>query len=72
MGRRDDADIDWHWAAATEALDFAILQHAEQLDLRAQAELADFVEENRPAARPFKPAGFARRGSGVSAALVAE
>ena len=57
---------------AADALERALLQEAQQLDLDRRRDLADLVEEQRPAVglleAPFAAAGRAREG----ALLVAE
>ncbi len=50
IGRRDDAGVGLEHARAAETLEFALLQHAQELRLRRQAHLADFVE--KAACRP--------------------
>jgi hypothetical protein len=45
--RRDEAYVDTHLLRATEALELLLLQHAQQLDLRVERELAHFVHEER-------------------------
>src|SRR3972149_2754522 len=46
---RDHPDVDGDELAAADALDLALLQEAQQLDLEGQAHLGDLVQEERPA-----------------------
>ena len=47
--RRDHAHVDANRIGSTDAEKLALLQHAQQLHLRGQRDLADLVEEQRPA-----------------------
>ena len=51
VGRRDDADIHPEAAGPSHPLDLVLLQDPEKLRLDARADLADLVEEARPAVR---------------------
>ena len=51
MARSDDAQIHGHRAGTTERRDLAFLQHAQERGLRGEREIADLVEEQRPAIR---------------------
>ena len=53
-------------------IDFAFLQHAQQLDLHVEAQLADFVEEQRAAIGFLELAQMLVGGAGERALLVAE
>jgi hypothetical protein len=44
----DDAHVDAHRCAPSDALELALLQDTEQCDLRLHRQLADFVEEEGP------------------------
>ena len=57
---------------AAEALDLALLQHAQQLDLRRRADVADLVEEERAALGQLEPPLLERLRAGERALLVAE
>ena len=72
IGGGDQADVHGAHFGRTHALDFAILNHAEQLRLHRQRSLADFVEEHGAAVGEFEKAGARVRGAGESAAHVAE
>jgi len=45
----DQADVDLDRALGADRIDFAFLDRAQQLDLHVEAQLADFVEEERTA-----------------------
>ena len=45
----DDADVDLHDGRRSDRLDFAFLQYAQHLRLRAHGHVADFIEEDRSA-----------------------
>ena len=49
VGRRDDAHVDLDGLGRADAADLALLQHAQELHLHLRADLADLVEEQRPA-----------------------
>ena len=55
-----------------DALELAFLQDPQQLGLQFQRQIADLVEEQRPAVRQLEPALPRRDGAGERAALVAE
>ena len=57
---------------AAESFELTFLKHPEQLGLELQRQVADFVEEDRPAVGEFEASGPARDGSGESAFFVAE
>ena len=57
---------------AAEPLELALLQHAQQLDLRREVELADLVEKERAAFGQLEPPLLRRVGAGERALLVAE
>src|SRR5690606_20804046 len=68
-----DADVDAaRLAAAAEALDLTLLQHAQELHLHVAADLADLVEEQRAAVRRLEAAIARDGGAGERALLVAE
>src|SRR5262245_54390515 len=70
--RRDPADVDLERATATDALETARLQDAQQLGLQLGLELADLVEEERAAVGELEPAALALARAGERALLVAE
>src|SRR5690606_20385812 len=72
VGRGDDADIDRLGDAATESLELARLDHAQQLDLRVQRQLTDLVEEQGGAVGVLEAADMAVEGAGEAALLMPE
>src|SRR6185436_4321814 len=59
-------------AAATQPLDHTILEHAEQLHLGVERQLADLIEEQRRAVGHLEASDLTRERSGVCAALATE
>ena len=57
---------------AAQALDLALLQHAQQLGLQAERHLGDLVQQQRAAVRLLELAGVGAGGAGEGALLVAE
>ena len=55
VGRGDDPAIGLDHLRAADALERAVLEHAEQLGLHAKRKLADLVEEERTPLRQLKP-----------------
>ena len=49
VGRRHHAHVDLDRLGAADALELALLQHAQQLDLHVERQVADLVEEQRAA-----------------------
>jgi hypothetical protein len=72
MGGGHDAAVDVDRLVATDALEHAVLQHAQQSYLRRRRELADLVEEQRAAVGPFEPTLALAHRAREAAALVAE
>src|SRR6185503_8527852 len=70
--RGDDADVGADRRAATDALEAAILEDAQELALDRERRFADLVEEQRAAARELEAAGSRGGGAGERAALVTE
>src|SRR5438552_15432563 len=58
--------------AASATLPRAAFEHAQQLRLRLRAQIADFVEEERPAVSQLEAALAALRRAGEGAPLVSE
>ena len=65
-------DVGLDRLGAAEPLELALLQHAQQLDLRRQVDVADLVEEQRAALGQLEAPLLARFGAGERALLVAE
>ena len=57
---------------AADALHFALLQDAQQLDLQLRRQLGDFVEEDRAPVRHLETPGARLDGSGERTALMPE
>ena len=72
VGRGDPAHVDLERARAADALEAALLEHAQQLGLQLGLELADLVEEERAAVGQLEPAALALGRAGERALLVAE
>ena len=72
VGGGDDAYIDLDGAVAADAFEFAFLQHAQQLALKRQGQLADFVEENGAAVSELESPFALVRGAGEGTFFVAE
>ena len=61
IGGGDDPDVDLHRRRAADPVELVLLQDAEQLGLGLERELADLVEEDRPAVGQLEPADVAGR-----------
>ena len=72
VGRRDDAHVYRDRSLAAEPLDHAGLEHAQQLRLRLEAQVADLIQEQGPAIRQLEAAHAPLGGAREGAALVAE
>ena len=72
IGGGDQADVDLFYFGRADALDFAILNHAQQFGLHGQRGFADLVEKNRAAVGVFEQARAGVGGAGEGAAHVAE
>jgi hypothetical protein len=72
VGRRDQPHVDAQRARAAEPLELVLLEHAQDLGLRARAHVADFVEEQRAAVGLLEAADALLVGAGERALLVAE
>src|SRR5262249_37738821 len=68
----NDARVDLERFAAADALDLALLQHAQQLRLCGERHVADLVEEQRATARALELAAPLFRCAGEGAGFVAE
>ena len=72
IGGGDEPHVDLDRARAAEPLELVLLQHAQDLGLRARAHVADFVEEQRAAVGLLEAADALAIGAGERALLVAE
>ena len=70
--RRDDADVDLDRRRAADALELLLLEHAQQLGLKIEPHLGDFVEQQRSAVRALERAFDALDRAGERALLVTE
>src|SRR5207253_6902046 len=68
----DDPDVAPDRLRAADPLELLLLEHAKQLRLEVQRQVADLVEEEGAAVRELEAADPARDGTGEGAALVAE
>src|SRR5213079_1069266 len=68
----DDPDADAHGPLPSDADHLSFLYNAEQAHLRRERELADLVQEQRPAVGLLEPALASRYGTRERALLVAE
>src|SRR6202011_175932 len=72
IGGGEDPDIDSDGAVASNALEFLLLQNAQQLGLQLERNVADLVEQKRSLVRQFKAADFLADGAGEGALFVSE
>ena len=72
MRRRHDAHVDRRRLRRADADDLVRLEHAQQLRLQLQRQLADLVEEHRAAVGALEHAGAPLGGAGERALLVPE
>ena len=72
VGGRDDPDVDRVRLVGAQALDFAVLQSAQQLGLDGERQFADFVQEQRAAFRRLDAAGALAVGARESPLEVPE
>jgi hypothetical protein len=70
--RGDDAYVDLERACPAEALELVLLQHAEELRLQLEGDLADLVEEQRATVCELETADPLCDRAGERATLVAE
>src|SRR5690606_41243158 len=72
IGGSDDAHVHRAGVRAAQGADLAVLQHAQQLRLQIERELANFIEEQRAAVRRDEEAFLRAAGAGEGAAAVTE
>ena len=70
--RRDDADVDLARLGVADAVERALLEHAQHLDLQRRRHVADLVEEERAEVGDLEQPGLVGDRAGERAALVAE
>src|SRR5262245_21563498 len=68
----DDADVHPERLAAADRFEFLLLKHAQELDLRLERQLADFIEKERSAVRQLETADPPVDGARERAFYVAE
>ena len=64
VGGGDDAAVGLDRVGAADALEPAVLEHAQELGLHSQRHLADFVEEQRAPLRQLEPPFLLAVGAG--------
>src|SRR5579859_1421127 len=69
---RNDAHIHLDRNSAADALEFTLLQHTQQLLLRAQGHLANLIQEDRSLVGCLKAALVLSQRAGEASLLVAE
>src|SRR5213593_4440625 len=72
VGRGDDARVDTDRLRHADRLDFAVLQHAQDLGLRARAHVSDLVQEDCAAVGLHELADLTRGGAGECPFFVPE
>src|SRR6478735_1117801 len=72
IGRRDDSHIHLDGLRAPDTFELLLLNHPEQLRLKVQPHLADFVEQQRAEVRPLEGAFYALDRSRERALFVSE
>src|ERR1700741_3334910 len=72
IGRRDDTNIDARGAIAAHGLELALLKDTEQLGLKLQWHVSNFIKEQCASVRQRKPADMRIDSSGKGSAFVPE
>src|ERR1700720_4019027 len=72
IGRRDHTNIDARGTSAAYGLELALLEHAEQLGLKLQWHVSNFIKKQCAAVRQRKPADMRINRSGKGSAFVPE
>ena len=72
MGGGNDADIDGNTGSGADALDLAFLQDAEELGLKGEGDVADFVEKERAIVGLLESSNAQLIGPGEGAFFVTE
>src|SRR5207302_1749368 len=70
--RRDDPDVGPDCVRAPDALERLLLEHAQELRLEVERQVADLVQEERAVVRELEAPDPSRDGTGERAPLVAE
>src|SRR5207237_6575542 len=71
-GRRNHAGSQLEDFGATDAAEFALLEHPKKLGLQFERQVADLVEEQSAALRQLEPASASLGRAGEGASLVPE
>ena len=72
MGGGDQAHIHVNGPVASQALEFPLLDGAQELGLELQWQVTHFVQEQRALVGQFEPSDLLLDGAGECSALVAE
>src|SRR6516165_7660594 len=72
MGRSDQANVNPMRVIAPKSLEFLFLQDSQQLRLKLQGDIADFIKKKRAFIRQLKASGFSRNRSGECSFFMAE
>jgi len=72
VGGGNDAHIDPRRRRGAEPFEFPLLEHAQELDLQVEGQLADLVQEDRAAMGELEATDFAGEGAGEGPLLVTE
>src|SRR5262245_12779281 len=70
MRRRNQTYVDAMRHAASQAFEFLLLQHAQELRLQCQRDISYFIQEQGAGVGHFETANLPHDGSGESAFLV--
>jgi len=72
VGGRDDANVDARRAGAADRFELAFLEDAEELGLKLERDISDFIEKHCAAIGQGEAANVRIEGAGESAAFMAE
>jgi hypothetical protein len=67
VGCSNDANVHALWAVAAEALEFLFLKNAQELGLKLEGQIADFIKEERATVGELEAADFLVDGAGEGA-----
>ena len=70
MGRGHNPNVHFLRLRAAQALEFPLLQHAQEFRLQIQRDIADFVQKQCALVGQFQPAGLLGHRPGEGAALM--
>jgi hypothetical protein len=66
VGRGYHSDVDCSCHFVADAFESTFLQHAQQLSLEVERDLANLIQKQRPAVRRLKPAGTVAQRTGLT------